>query len=245
MNINKAIRDIKDGEVILISDSIDREGETDIVIAAEKIKPKHIMKMRRDGGGLICVALHHELAINFNLPYMTDIYETASSNHEVLKFTVPDDIPYDERSSFSITINHRETYTGISDYDRALTIRELARLSAKSFNDNAVKEFGMKFRSPGHVPILRAADGLLSERMGHTELSIALMLMAEVTPISVVCEMLDNETEKALSRDKAMEYARDNDLTLIKEDEIIKEFHSREVSASDQDIQDEKWSEDD
>ncbi|KXA99987.1 3,4-dihydroxy-2-butanone 4-phosphate synthase [candidate division MSBL1 archaeon SCGC-AAA261G05] len=224
MNLNQALDAIRKGEFVLISDSPDREGETDLVIAAEKVGPAHIAKMRRDGGGLICVALHPKIANNFGLPYMTKIYESASPTHEVLNATTPDDIPYDERSAFSITVNHRQTYTGVTDSDRALTIRELGKLGSGSFDGPAIKEFGREFRSPGHVPILRAAGELVAERQGHTELAVALMEMAGVTPVAVVCEMLDAETSEALAGNRVKTYAEDDDLVLLDGEEIVRAY---------------------
>lgn len=224
MNLNQALDAIRKGEFVLISDSPEREGETDMAIAAEKVGPAHIAKMRRDGGGLICVALHPKIANDFGLPYMTSVYETASSTHEVLKATVPDDIPYDERSAFSITVNHRQTYTGISDSDRALTIRELAKLGSQSFDGSAIERFGHEFRSPGHIPLLRAAGGLIDERQGHTEFSVALMELAGVTPVAVVCEMLDAETHKALTGDQLVNYAERSGLVLLEGKDIANAY---------------------
>ncbi|MBS3815724.1 MAG: 3,4-dihydroxy-2-butanone-4-phosphate synthase [Hadesarchaea archaeon] len=227
MSLNQALESIQKGEFVLVQDSPDREGETDMIIPAEKVQPNHVSKMRQDAGGLICVALHPEIASNLGLPYMTDIYESASSSHEVLELAFPNDIPYDERSAFSITVNHRDTYTGITDADRALTISELGELGSEAFNGSAIEEFGNKFRSPGHVPLLRAAEGLLKERKGHTELAVSLMSLAGVTPVAVVCEMLDSETSKALTGDKVREYASENDLVLLSSDEILRAFSNQ------------------
>ena len=129
--------------------------------------------------------------------------------------TKPDDLPYDERSAFSISVNHRRTFTGVTDEDRALTIRELGKLGALAMDAPMIEEFGRNFRSPGHVPLLRAANGLLAERTGHTELAVVLAELAGVTPALAICEMLDATTGKALGLAKASEYARKKGMPLL------------------------------
>jgi 3,4-dihydroxy 2-butanone 4-phosphate synthase len=130
------------------------------------------------------------------------------------------DIPYDTRSSFSLWVNHRETFTGITDVDRALTISRLAAAARAAMNGSSV-DFGSDFRSPGHVPLLRAAPGLLAERKGQTELSIVLARAAGVAPAVVVCEMLDGKTGRALSKEGAVRYARERDLAFVEGEEVL------------------------
>lgn len=227
MSVERALNDLRAGKFVLLHDAASREDETDMVVVAEKVGPSHVVRMRLDAGGLICVALHPKAAENLGLPYLTDIYAPASSSFEVLKVTKPDDLPYDERSAFSISVNHRRTFTGITDSDRALTISELGKIGARAFNGSAVEEFGRNFRSPGHVPLLRAAEGLLSERQGHTELVVALAEMAGLTPVVAICEMLDAETHRALSRDGARRYAADNELAYIDGRDVLQAYEGR------------------
>ncbi|KXB03506.1 3,4-dihydroxy-2-butanone 4-phosphate synthase [candidate division MSBL1 archaeon SCGC-AAA261F19] len=224
MKINRALDSIRNGEFVLVHDASEREDETDLVIAAEKVRPAHVAEMRRDGGGLICVALHPKAAKNLNLPLLTDIYKAASSAHEVLDAAAANDLPYDERSSFSISVNHRDTFTGVTDEDRALTISELGKLANQAFNGSAPTDFGRNFRTPGHVPLLRAAEGLTDERQGHTELSVVLMVMAGISPAAAICEMLDDETSRALSHQSAREYAEEGGLVYLEGDEIRDAF---------------------
>ena len=209
---------------MLVHDAPDRENEVDMVIAAESVGPKHVATMRRDAGGLICVALHPKIADNFGLPYLTEVYEKASPHFNVLSSTRPDDLPYDERSAFSLAVNHRRTFTGITDIDRALTIRELGKLGAKALNNPMGEEFGCNFRTPGHVPLLRAADGLLAERKGHTELVIALAEQTDITPVIAICEMLDAETGKALSLAAASAYASEKGLLCLSGEKIVRAY---------------------
>lgn len=224
MKMKLALEDIRNGKFVLIHDSSKREDETDLVVAAEKVHPAHVAAMRRDGGGLICVALHPKAAENLGLPFLTDIYGVASSSHEVLDAAAPDDLPYDERSSFSISVNHRRTFTGVTDTDRALTISELGKLTKRAFNGSVVDDFGRDFRTPGHVPLLRAAEGLTEERQGHTELAVALIEMAGVSPAAVVCEMLDEETKQALSPRRARGYAEEKGLVHLEGKKILRAY---------------------
>ena len=228
MSIERALQALRAGNFALVHDASDRENEVDMVIAAEAVEPRHVATMRRDAGGLICVALHPRIADNLGLPYMTEIYDAASPRYNVLTTTKPDDLPYDERSAFSILVNHRQTFTGITDVDRALTIRELGKLGAKALDGPMVEEFGRNFRSPGHIPLLRAANGLVLERKGHTELAVALVEMAGFTPAVAICEMLDAGTNRALSWEKAVEYAGEKELPYLKAAEIVEVYAKRE-----------------
>ena len=193
--VGDAITAFQRGEPILIHDAADREGETDLIYPATAITPKAVARLRNDAGGLICVALSDDVSRTFNLPFMQDeIAHPTTSDH---------DLAYDDRSSFSLTVNHRDTRTGITDIDRAKTITTLGEAAAKPEHF----PFDSTFRSPGHVHLLRAAEGLLAERQGHTELGVALAHAADIPAAVVVCEMLDDETGAALPPPNARAYA--------------------------------------
>ncbi len=228
MMIYKTVESIKKGSMALIYDFDDREGETDIVMPAHAMTPKTVATMRRDAGGLICVAIHPVAAQRIGLPFISDVLRCAGENgFKTIKSIIekPGDILYDARSSFSLWVNHRDTFTGITDIDRALTITEVGKAVHLSMNGGQV-DFGREFRTPGHVPLLRAADGLLDERAGQTELSIALAEMANITPAMAICEMLDHETGMALSREDAKRYADVHDLALLDGMEIIQGYQA-------------------
>ena len=217
MSLDSAIDALKNGKMILLFDAEDREGETDLVIPAICITPADVALMRRDGGGLICVAIYGKAADSLGLPFMSDILRSVSKNgHKSLISLVEKkgDIPYDSRSSFSLWVNHRETFTGITDNDRALTIRKVGEVVDKVMKGEKI-DFGDEFRSPGHVALLRAATGLLKERRGQTELSIELALKAGISPSMVVCEMLDDKTGKALTKKDAIRYSKENNMPFI------------------------------
>lgn len=212
--VEDALRFLRDGKFILIHDSESRENEVDMVKAAQYINPQDISTMRNDAGGLICLAISDEIASKLNLIFMHDLLHLASKNNPSLSKMIISIAPYGDQPSFSITINHVDTFTGITDIDRALTITKMSEICSDI--DNFGKyEFSKKFRSPGHVPILIAAKELLKERSGHTELSIQLMRLANLIPTVVICEMLDSDTGGALTIEKASEYSARYKIPLV------------------------------
>ena len=180
--------------------------------------------MRQDGGGLIFLMISHQVAQRFQLPFLSDLFSHVSSQYPVLKALVPNDIPYDTKSSFSLYVNHRNTFTGITDNDRSLTMKKFAEL-AKSTEDKdsttAVQDLGREFRSPGHIPICIASKKLLNERKGHTELVVSLLEMAELIPVGGGCEIM-GENGKALPKQDAKKYAEKNNFIFLEGNDIIK-----------------------
>ncbi|RKS80819.1 3,4-dihydroxy-2-butanone 4-phosphate synthase [Haloarcula quadrata] len=200
------------GEPVLIHDAADREGETDLVYPAGAVSPDAVARMRNDAGGLVCVALSDRVAEALELPFMQEVlsHPTAADH----------DLAYDERSSFSLTVNHRDTFTGITDDDRSLTIQELAAVAADPDPD----AFSDAFRSPGHVHLLRAAPDGLADREGHTELALALAAAADQPEAAVVCEMLDDETGAALPPAAARAYADREGLVYVEGASLLERF---------------------
>jgi 3,4-dihydroxy 2-butanone 4-phosphate synthase len=226
--MHDAIKALQDGQPILLYDFDDRETETDIVIGAEFTTPKEVYRLRRDAGGLICTAIDPIACEKLGIPYMADVLRYAGNSGNGFRaiesiYERAGDIPYDSRSSFSLWVNHRKTFTGITDNDRSLTITRLAEATRKAMNGGLVN-FGSEFRSPGHVPLLRAAPNLLKDRRGQTELSIVLARAANITPAMVMCEMLDGETGRALSKKDAIAYGRRNGLVFLEGKEVLEYF---------------------
>lgn len=228
MNVEAAIQAIQNGRMVLLYDFEHREGETDMVMPAVCMTSRAVARMRLEAGGLICVAVSSEAAERLCLPFISDVLRLVSSDGCHLNLgsicEQPGDLAYDTRSSFSISVNHRGVRTGITDIDRALTIQEIGKIVDQPNNTQA--DFGATFRSPGHVPLLRAAKGLLNERKGQTELSVALANMAGVCPAMVVCEMLDAETGKALTKKDSIAYARRNGLVFVTGQAIVDAYES-------------------
>ncbi|SDZ96530.1 3,4-dihydroxy 2-butanone 4-phosphate synthase [Haloplanus vescus] len=201
----RAIEAFRAGEPVLVHDADDREGETDLLYPASAVTPEAVARLRNDGGGLIFVALTDAVAERFDLPFRHETVDHPANDHT--------DLGYDARPSFSLTVNHRDGFTGVTDNDRALTIRRLGEVSEDE--SYGVDAFAAEFRTPGHVHLLRASPALLAERRGHTELGLALAREAGVEPAVAGCEMLDDETGEALSTADARAYASRHDLAFV------------------------------
>ncbi len=231
--LESALAALRAGQFVLVYDSDDRERETDFLVPAKAVTPAHVRTMRKDGGGLVFLAVDHGIHERLGLPYMQDLFDEASASHPVFKHLVSNDIAYDSRSAFSGWINHRQTYTGITDDDRALTARRFGELSdevMKLQNGHALELFGKEFRSPGHVPVCSATAAPLTTRFGHSELAVALMHMAGVTPVALGCEMMGDDG-RALSKESARAYAAAHGHPFLEGKEIVDAWKARRWSA--------------
>jgi 3,4-dihydroxy 2-butanone 4-phosphate synthase len=214
-----AITAVRNGNPVLIFDADTREGETDIVIPSQFITSDFIRIMRKDGGGLICTTVKQDYAEKLGLPYIEDLFRKClDMDKSILN---ADDMKYDKDSTFSITINSRDTFTGISDNDRSLTVRHFADFIADmETKDKTQKSFGSVFRTPGHIHLLIARNGYFSRRRGHTELSTYLVEQAGLAPSATIVEMLD-DNGKSMTREKTEDYARKHGYGFVTGDEII------------------------
>ena len=218
MTLDDAIASLRRGEFVLIHDSNGRENEVDMVVAAEFVTPEHIARMRQHAGGLLCLAIDHTFGKRLGLPYMHELLSQSDYFDSTSQEMIMGLAPYGDHPTFSISINHYQTYTGITDRDRALTIREMANLQKI---ENQRNKFVSSFKTPGHVPVLIAAEGLLSNRRGHTEMSLYLTELAKLTPVSAICEMMDSETYSAVTPEKAKKYAKQNAIPFIDGKELL------------------------
>ncbi|MFP3947854.1 MAG: bifunctional 3,4-dihydroxy-2-butanone-4-phosphate synthase/GTP cyclohydrolase II [Gemmatimonadota bacterium] len=187
--VEDAIRDIRDGKLVIVADDEDRENEGDLVCAAEKVTPELINFMAQHGRGLICCALTRERAERLNLPLMTD----TNTDPQGTQFTVS----VDAHRRFGVT-------TGISAYDRATTVQVLIDPTSSPSD----------LRRPGHVFPLRAQPGGVLRRVGQTEAAVDLARLAGLAPAGVICEIL-NEDGSMARRAQLRELAEEHDLTFI------------------------------
>ena len=166
-SIKEAIVAIKNGEVIIVVDDEGRENEGDFICAAEKINPEIVNFMAREGRGLICVPLIEarcdELQLELMVGKNTALHETP--------FTV------------SVDLNSKDTSTGISTSDRSMTIKALADPKTKP------SDLGR----PGHIFPLKAKEGGVLRRAGHTEAAIDFARLAGLTPAGVLIEVLKED----------------------------------------------------
>jgi 3,4-dihydroxy 2-butanone 4-phosphate synthase len=216
MTLESGLESLRRGEFVLLYDSAGRENEIDMVVAAEFITPEHIARMRQHAGGLLCIAIDNTFGKNLGLRYMHELLSDTLESQD--KEMIMGLAPYGDHPTFSIYINHYQTYTGITDKDRALTIREMANLYKI---ENPRQKFVSSFKTPGHVPLLIASKGLLSQRQGHTEMSVYLSKIAGLTPVTAICEMMDAESYSALSIEKAEKYSKQNAIPLIDGKELL------------------------
>jgi 3,4-dihydroxy 2-butanone 4-phosphate synthase len=219
LSLAEAIAALKAGRFVLVHDDKTRENEIDMMIAAEYIKPFHVAAMRKDAGGLLCLAVANEVTTKLGLAYMHDILADMGKVNPIFSKLIEGRASYGDKPSFSISVNHRSTRTGITDEDRAVTISKMAEV-CKSIDKGGIEQFARDFRAPGHVPILIASKHLLHDRMGHTELSIYLAQLANITPAVAICEMMDSRTHRALSIGAGEKYAARFGIPLVDASEL-------------------------
>jgi 3,4-dihydroxy 2-butanone 4-phosphate synthase/GTP cyclohydrolase II len=187
--VEQAIADIKAGKLILVADDEDRENEGDLICAAQLVTPELINFMIKKAGGWICLALTGERADQLRLPQQSE----HNTEEQRTAFTVS----IDAAARFGVT-------TGISAMDRARTIQVAV--------DPATVPADL--RRPGHIPPLRARDGGVLQRVGHTEAAVDLARLAGLNPSGVVCEVL-NEDGSTARRPQLEKFAAENNLTFI------------------------------
>ena len=183
--VARAISAFKSGNPVMIFDSDFREKETDLLWPATSATPEVMRRLRKDCGGLLFLAIGNEIGEMFGLPWLQDIHshDALIEDYPVLEHLVTNDLQYDSRSAFTLSLNHRETYTGITDRDRALTTRRFGELSGELIDSGASGDFafsqlGREFRTPGHIPVCRESPGGLKTREGHTELAVSIARLA-------------------------------------------------------------------
>lgn len=185
-SIEEAVEDLKQGKMIVVVDDEDRENEGDLLALAEFVTPQMINFMATHGKGLICTpisqALAQKLALHPMVVNNTDHHQTA----------------------FTVSIDHEETTTGISAFERALTIRKILESQVKAGD----------FRRPGHVfPLIAKENGVL-ERRGHTEAAIDLATLCNSQPAGIICEIMGEDGEM-LRFDALVAYAKQHQLKMI------------------------------
>ncbi|HEY2801194.1 MAG TPA: bifunctional 3,4-dihydroxy-2-butanone-4-phosphate synthase/GTP cyclohydrolase II [Chthoniobacterales bacterium] len=164
--VDAVLHDIAAGKMVIVTDDADRENEGDLIMAAEKATPTAINFMTMHGRGLICVPLANERAEQLGLQRM------VSQNREMY------------RTDFTVSVDAASgVTTGISAHDRAATIRTIA--NPKSTPEDLVQ--------PGHIFPLRAKEGGVLRRAGHTEAAVDLVRLAGLQPAGVLCEILHHD----------------------------------------------------
>ena len=186
--IEQALEDLRAGKFIVVADDEDRENEGDLIGAAQFITPQMVNFLMK-AKGMICVALSPDRVNKLGLAMM------GAENTDAL------------RTAYTVTIDaapHHGVTTGISASDQAKTI-------ALTANPNSVPG---DFRRPGHVHPLRAREGGVLQRVGHTEAAVDLMRLAKLEPAGVICEIL-NEDGSTAKRPDLEKFSEEHGLTFI------------------------------
>lgn len=191
--IQQALADIRQGKPILVMDDFDRENEADLIVAAETLNVETMARMIRDGSGIVCLCIPDSLADHLELPAMV---KNNSSHFQ---------------TAFTVTIEAAEgVTTGVSAKDRTTTIQAAIR-------DGAVAS---DLSQPGHVFPLRAKNGGVLTRRGHTEASMDLARLAGLKPAGVLCELTNADGTMAAGTE-VLNYAKTHHLTIISIEELV------------------------
>jgi 3,4-dihydroxy 2-butanone 4-phosphate synthase / GTP cyclohydrolase II len=168
-SVEEALNELKKGKVIIVCDDEDRENEGDFIALAEKTTPEVINFMVTEGRGLVCVPIEEVLAQKLRLENM--VSENTDSHG----------------TAFTVSIDHISTTTGISAFERSLTVLKMLENDAKPSD----------FKRPGHMfPLLSKPGGVL-ERSGHTEAAVDLAKLSGAFPAGVICEVMNKDGSMA------------------------------------------------
>lgn len=190
--VEDAIKDIKEGKIIIVVDNPNRENEGDLLMAAEKVTGEAINFMAKYGRGLICMPVEEKILRDLKIGPMV---EKNTDNHE---------------TAFTVAIDHVDTTTGISAFERALTIQKVLDKSSKPYD----------FRRPGHVFPLIAKKGGVLERNGHTEAAVDLPKLAGLKGAGVICEIMKDDGTMARTPD-LIKFANEHNLKIITIKDLI------------------------
>ncbi len=191
--LEQALQDLRDGKLILVIDDPDRENEGDLICAAEYATPENVNAMASLAKGLICMPMSRKMCEKLGLNQMVEV---NTDNHT---------------TAFTVSIDHVETTTGISAFERSLT-------AVKTVEEEAKPE---DFRRPGHMFPLEAREGGVLKRAGHTEATVDLMKLAGLKECGLCCEIM-REDGTMMRTTELLGFAREHGFTVITIEEIIR-----------------------
>jgi 3,4-dihydroxy 2-butanone 4-phosphate synthase / GTP cyclohydrolase II len=190
--VDDAITRIRRGEMLIVVDDEDRENEGDLTMAAARVTPEAINFMICHGRGLVCVPADAKRLDELHLEPMV---AQNTSSHE---------------TAFTVSVDHRSVTTGISAHERAVTVQKILDPTQGPSD----------FIRPGHVFPLRAKEGGVLRRAGHTEAAVDLARMAGLPPVAVICEIL-NEDGTTARLSQLETFAEEHGLTIVSIAQII------------------------
>ena len=183
--IDEILEDIKNGKIVVMIDDEDRENEGDVICAAEFATNENVNFMASYAKGLICMPMSEEYTEKFLLPQMCEV---NTDNH---------------CTAFTVSIDHVDTKTGISAYERSITAMKFVEDDAKPSD----------FRTPGHMFPLKAKKGGVLERNGHTEATVDIVRLAGLKPVGLCCEIMKDDGTMARTPD-LVEFAKKHELKI-------------------------------
>ena len=183
--IDEILEDIKNGKIVVMIDDEDRENEGDVICAAEFATNENVNFMASYAKGLICMPMSEEYTEKFLLPQMCEV---NTDNH---------------CTAFTVSIDHVDTKTGISAYERSITAMKFVEDDAKPSD----------FRTPGHLFPLKAKKGGVLERNGHTEATVDIVRLAGLKPVGLCCEIMKDDGTMARTPD-LVEFAKKHELKI-------------------------------
>lgn len=192
VSVEQAIKDLQSGKMLIMVDAEDRENEGDLIFPAQFSTQEKVNFMIKQARGVVCVALDEALAKKFELPLMVP---KNTSNHE---------------TAFTITVDAKDATTGVSAYERNMTIQIFADDKASPSD----------FVRPGHINPLIAKKGGVLERTGHTEGSVDLCHLAGLKGACVICELVKDNGDMARREDLEI-FCQKYDLNMIAVSDII------------------------
>lgn len=210
ISIEEAVNHFKKNEFIIVMDDESRENEGDLICAAHNVTTEQMAFLIRHSSGYVCAPMTNELADKLDLPLIRGNLKCASFA--------------DDRhgTAYTITVDVAEgTTTGISAYDRALTCKSLASPNAKPTD----------FLKPGHVCPLRAVEGGVLKRRGHTEAAVDLCRLSGLPPIGVICELVNNDDPKGsmMRLDDCIKFGKKHNIPLITIDALVEYIKSKNL----------------
>ena len=206
-SIEEIVTDLKQGKMVIVVDDEDRENEGDLVMAASFSNPEHINFMAKFGRGLICVSMEEERLKELEIYSMVSPFVREHREEDLYA------------TAWMISVDAKEgVTTGISAHDRARTIQKLISL------DTAPKDF----IRPGHVFPLKARQGGVLVRAGHTEASVDLAKLAGLYPCGVICEIM-NEDGSMSRLPQLIEFSKKHNLRICSIEDLIAFRRKKEV----------------
>ncbi|EDO16028.1 hypothetical protein Kpol_495p26 [Vanderwaltozyma polyspora DSM 70294] len=207
MPIEEAIEHFKKNKFIIVMDDESRENEGDLICAAANVHTEDLAFLVRYSSGYVCAPMSNAIADKLDLPLLRTGMKYQSNA--------------DDRhgTAYTITVDFAEgTTTGISAHDRALTCRKLSESSSTATD----------FLKPGHICPLRAVDGGVLNRRGHTEAAVDLCKLGGLPEVGVICELVNDRDGSMMRLDDCVKFGHDHNIPLISIEQLVEYLENKQ-----------------